>query len=124
MNTLPLNERKQLNGPRKKERGFRLTISLNSEAAYGWSHDCAEADTSSPASEACYGGSENVGVVAVVVPELRLSDVQRQVLGRNLVIAANDAALEQAPEALNRVRVDRANNVLLGAVLDGAMREI
>lgn len=71
-----------------------------------WCEFSPEADTSiPPASETCYSEPENVRVVPVVVPELRFRDVQRQVLGRDLVIAADDAALEQRPEAFNRVRV-------------------
>lgn len=49
-----------------------------------------EALTSPRASDSCYGSLENIVVVAVVILELRLRDVERQVLGRNLVIAAND----------------------------------
>ena len=47
--------------------------------------------------------SENVSVKAVIVPELRFRDIQRQILLADLVEAASDAALEQAPEALNPV---------------------
>ena len=49
-------------------------------------------------------------MIPVVILELRFRDVERQVLAANLMIAANDAALDERPEALNRVRVDRANN--------------
>jgi tetrahydromethanopterin S-methyltransferase subunit A len=83
---------------------------------YGWRSYEAEAHASNcRASETCYGGPENIGIAAVVIPELSLSDIQRQILCGNLVIAANDGPLEQAPEAFNRVGVDRADNVLLGA---------
>jgi hypothetical protein len=71
------------------------------------------------ASETCYRKPENIRVMAVVISELRLGNIQRQVLGADLVIAAHDAALEEAPEALNRVRMDRADNILLLAVVDG-----
>ena len=63
--------------------------------------------------------SENVVVEAVVISELKFRDVQRQIFGADLVIAADDAALEDRPEAFNRVGVDRADNVLPRAVIDG-----
>ena len=88
-------------------------------ATCDWHFYEAEAHASNcRASETCYCEPKNVGVLAVVITELRFSDVQRQVLGRHLVIAANDGPLKQAPEALNRVRVDSAANVLLGAMLN------
>lgn len=97
---------------------------LNPAYFFGWSHARSEAATSNPASEACCSRPENIGVVAVVIPELSLSDIQRQVLAADLVIAANDGPLKQRPEALNRVRVDRTDNVLLLGVRDRAVREI
>ena len=65
--------------------------------------------------------AEYVGVMPVVVAELKLRNVQRHVFAADLVEAADDPALEDRPEALNRVRVDRADNVLLRAVIDGAV---
>ena len=55
--------------------------------------------------------SKNVFVLPVVVAELKLRDIQRQVLGADLVEGADHAALEDRPETLNRVRVDRADDV-------------
>jgi hypothetical protein len=37
------------------------------------------------------------------------------------VIAANDGPLEQAPKAFNRIHMERADHVLLGAMLNAAM---
>lgn len=67
-------------------------------------------------------GLEDFGVLAVVVAELELGDVQRQVLGRDFVVAAHDSALEQGPEAFDGVGVDRANDVLPLAVVDDLAR--
>ena len=67
--------------------------------------------------------SENVRVVPIVIAELKLRDVQRQILVADLVERADDAALEDRPEAFNRVRVDRADDVLLVAVIDDAVRD-
>jgi hypothetical protein len=40
-----------------------------------------------------------------------------------LVIGPDDAALDERPEALNRVRVDRANDVLANSVVNRLVRE-
>src|SRR5579864_5947307 len=83
----------------------------------------AETDASDLASAACYRGPENIGVVAVAISELKLRDVQRQIFGADLVERADHAAFEDAPETLNRVRVNRADNVFVGAVAnDGVLR--
>ena len=73
----------------------------------------AETVTSDHASAACYRRSKHVGVVAVVVAELKFRDVQRHIFGAHLVERADHAALEDAPKAFNRVGVNRADNVLL-----------
>ena len=52
--------------------------------------------------------SKNIAVEAIVISELKLRDVQRQIFAADLVITAHDAALEDAPEAFNRIGVDRA----------------
>ena len=74
--------------------------------------------------ETSYCLSENIAIQAIVVPELKLRDVQRQILRTDLVEASDDPALEDAPEPFNRVRVDRADNVLLLGVRDGAVLEL
>lgn len=58
--------------------------------------DCAEAAPSSPASEACYGRPENIGVLPVVVPELSFRNVERQIFLADLVIAADDIGMPAA----------------------------
>ena len=62
--------------------------------------------------------SENIFVHPVVVPELKFRDVQRHIFGADFVKAANNTALEDAPKALNRIGVNRADDVLAGAVAD------
>ena len=58
----------------------------------------AETDASDHASAACYRRTKNIRVVAVVIAELELSNVQRQVLGAHLVERADNAAFEDAPK--------------------------
>ena len=55
----------------------------------------AETLASDRVSAACYRGSENIDVLAVVVAELKFRDVQRQIFAAYLVIGADNAALGQ-----------------------------
>jgi len=66
--------------------------------------------------------SENVVVEAVVIFELAFRDVERQVLFADLVIRADNRPFEDRPEALNRLSMNRAANVLLGTVFDVTVR--
>src|SRR5579862_9480165 len=87
-------------------------------ASARWSMSLAETVASSCASAASYGGPEDVFVEPIVVLELEFSDVQRQILGADFVERANNPALENAPEAFNRVCVNRADDVLASGVLN------
>jgi hypothetical protein len=82
----------------------------------------AETVASEHVSAACYSGSENIDVLAVVMPELKLCDVKRQIFAADLVIGADNAALQDAPEALNRVGMDRAHNVVTAALANDLVR--
>jgi hypothetical protein len=68
--------------------------------------------------------SEDVVVLAVVVTELELSDVQRQILAADLMERADHAALHQRPEAFNGLGVDRTDNVLVDRVVNELMRVV
>lgn len=72
----------------------------------------AETDASDRASAARYRGLEDFRIVSIVVAELELRNVQRQILGADLMERADNTALEDRPEALNRIRVHSADNVL------------
>lgn len=75
------------------------------------------------ASATCYSRTKNVRVLPIVVSELKLSNVKRHVLGTDLVECTDYAALQNRPEAFNRVRVDRTDDVLMRVVIDRLMRE-
>src|SRR6202050_1770501 len=64
---------------------------------------------------------ENVLVLPIVIAELKLRDIERHILGADLVERADNAALEDAPKAFNRVRVDRADNILVPVVVNSGM---
>jgi hypothetical protein len=60
----------------------------------------AETVASDHVSAACYRRAEDIDVLPVVIAELEFSDVQRQIFLTDLVVGADNAALEDAPEAL------------------------
>src|ERR1041384_842528 len=64
---------------------------------------------------------EYVRILAVIVAELELRNIQRQILLANLVESTNHAALNQRPEAFDCVGVDRADNVFTRTMIDNAM---
>lgn len=66
-------------------------------------------------------GSEDVGVCPVVVAELKLRDVQRQILLGHFVEGAHHPAFELAPKALDGVGVNCANNILVLGVIHHAV---
>src|SRR5437762_11772932 len=59
-------------------------------------------------SASCQDGLENLGVVAVVEAPRELVEVEGQVIFRDLVEGADDAALQERPEAIEVLRVDAA----------------
>lgn len=65
--------------------------------------------------------AENVDVLAIVVAELELGNVERQVLGADLVVRPDNAAFNERPDAFNRVRVDGTRDVLVTALTDDAI---
>src|SRR5438445_13639056 len=67
--------------------------------------------------------AENVVVEAVIVAELELRDIQVKVLFADVVEGANNPALEDAPEAFNRIRMDCTDNVLVLGVVNGLVGE-
>jgi hypothetical protein len=62
--------------------------------------------------------SEDVRILPVVVAELELSNIERHVFAADLVEGADNAALEDRPEALDCVRVYGADNVFVRGVID------
>ena len=66
----------------------------------------------SGASATTYRCSEDVRIIPVVIPKLKFRDVQRQIFAANFVEAAHDAALQERPEAIDRLSMDRAVDIL------------
>jgi hypothetical protein len=87
-----------------------------------WPHD-AEASASSDASASSYCFAKNVGILSIVVAELKLIQVQRQIFLADVVIGADDATLEQRPEAFDVVRMHFAAHVFILGMLNGFVRQ-
>src|ERR1700732_727365 len=63
--------------------------------------------------------SENVVIKAVIIPELELSDIEGKVFCTDFVERTDDTALEDAPEAFNRLGVNGTDDVLPLGVVNG-----
>ncbi len=61
---------------------------------------------------------ENSGVLPVVIAELELGNLERQILGGHFVGGADNTALEDRPEAFDGIRMHRANNILAQRVVN------
>jgi hypothetical protein len=76
-----------------------------------------------PASAFLYRHPEDVRVVAVIIAKLKFRNIEVQILFANFVERPDHAALDERLETLNRVRVNRADHILSGVVIDRFMRE-
>ena len=65
--------------------------------------------------------SKDIRVLAVVVPELKLGDIERQIFLADLVEASHDAALDERPEALDGLSMNRADDILPVRMVDYAV---
>jgi len=64
----------------------------------------------------CYRSAENIMVASVIVAPFEFSDIQRQIFAANFVEAAHNAALQERPETINRLSMDRAVDILASAM--------
>lgn len=87
-----------------------------------WLSENVDVSSVSDASATRYSRTENVGVFPIVVSELKLGNVQRHVFGANFVECADNAALNQRPKTLNRVGVNRADDIFLRPMANETMR--
>jgi hypothetical protein len=67
--------------------------------------------------------TEYICVIPVVISELKLSDVKMQIFLANLMISTDNPALQDRPEAFNRIGVNCANDMLTNGVINGLVRE-
>jgi hypothetical protein len=66
--------------------------------------------------------SEDIRVLAIIVAKLELGNIERKILFADLVESADTASLNQRPEALDCVGVDRAHNIIALGVIDNGVR--
>lgn len=66
--------------------------------------------------------AEDIGIHAVIIPELKFGDVQMQILFADFVERPHDTAFQDRPETFDGLSVDRAINVLTRPMIDNAMR--
>ena len=62
--------------------------------------------------------SKDVCILTVVIAELKLGNMQRKLLFADVVECADNAAFEDRPETLNRVRVNRADDIVTARMVD------
>src|SRR6266516_4464255 len=66
--------------------------------------------------------SENVRVHAIIVAELELGNIERQIFLADFVEGSDHATFDDRPETFNSLRVDRTDHVLLFGVIDDGVR--
>jgi hypothetical protein len=66
--------------------------------------------------------TKNIGVLAIVILELKLVDVEMKVLFADLVESPYDATLQDRSEAFEGLSMDRAVNVLVRRMVNDAHR--
>jgi hypothetical protein len=67
--------------------------------------------------------SEDVEFIAIVVAELKLRDIEMEIFLADLVVCCDNTALQDRTEALNRIGVNCANDMLADCVVNELMRE-
>lgn len=68
--------------------------------------------------------TENVAVLAVVKTKLELGNVERQVFLRHVMEGPNKPALNQRPERLDRIGMNRTDDILPALMVNERMREV
>ena len=66
--------------------------------------------------------TENIRILAMIISERELSDIQRQVFVTHLVERTDDAAFKQRPKTFNRIGVNGTDYILLNFVVCGLAR--
>src|SRR5712691_6361469 len=66
--------------------------------------------------------SEDIRVLAIVVAELEFCDIERHIFGAHLVERSDNAALEDRPEAFNRVRMHGTDHIATARMVHALVR--
>ena len=84
-----------------------------------WRSTEATASQYASASTPLYRVAENIGFASVVETELKLVEVQREILLADMMIRADDATLQQCPETFDVIGMYFAAHVLKRFVING-----
>ena len=68
--------------------------------------------------------SKNVRILAVVIAEVELGDIERHIFAAHFVECADHAALEDRPEAFDGLSVDCADDILASRMVNGRVRKV
>ena len=71
-----------------------------------------------------YCCTKYIWILAIIVTELELINIERKILATNFMERPDNAALHQRPESLYGVRVNVAMHVFAFTVMYHAMREV
>jgi hypothetical protein len=82
----------------------------------------AEAPASPVASASSYRFSEYVGILAIVLTELKFVQIERQVFLADVVVGADDSTLQQAPKTLDGICVNEAAHILATTMSNDTVR--
>lgn len=96
----------KLNGQSETGFAFGIQPSTANAVEHSWPRTLADHAVPGACSAACYNCGEDVRILAVVMTEREPSQIQRQIGLANVVIGADHAPLQQAPEAIEIRRVD------------------
>src|SRR5580658_6374603 len=83
----------------------------------------ATASQHASASASRYCLAENIGFATVIVAKLKFGQVERQIFLADVVVCADDSALEQGPEAFDVVGMHFAAHVLMRFVVNRIVRK-
>jgi hypothetical protein len=103
----------------------RTAIEVSDLLSMLFTHNCAvsfaEVSGASDASACRYCRTKDVIILAVVVAKHKFIQVQGQVLVTDVVVGADDAALQQRPEVFNVVGMDASANILVIVMANNTM---
>src|SRR5208282_1925930 len=95
---------------------------IETPVASGWHRDQeAEVPASEAASASCYHLSEYVGILPIVEAELKLREIERQILRAHMMKVAHHTTLEKGPERFDCIGMHDAAYIFVLAVLDDFM---
>lgn len=113
----------KLNGQSDTGLAFGICPPMASGVEHSSIHTSSEHALPVAYSAVCYHGREDVRILPVVMTEGELCQVQRQIRLADIVIGADHAPLQQAPEAVEVRRVDAPAHILALGVVHGLVRK-